>query len=112
MSTLKERRIIGSDPASIAALEETYKRGGLRAFDQMRLDAALERQRQGKPVAAQGLAGLYRNLDDYGRALDYLEKAYDERDPNMMVLKTFPLWKPMRDHPRFRALIAKVGLDK
>ena len=41
-------------------------------------------------------------------ALDWLEKACEERDGNMPVLKVDPGFTPLRNEPRFQALLKKV----
>jgi serine/threonine-protein kinase len=45
-------------------------------------------------------------------ALDWLEKACEERDGNMPTLKVDRVFDPLRNEPRFQALIKKVGLIK
>jgi hypothetical protein len=49
--------------------------------------------------------------------LDYLEKAYEDRNENLVNadfggLRTDPVWDNFRDEPRFQALVKKVGLDR
>jgi len=41
--------------------------------------------------------------------LDWLERAYDERDMWMAFLKLDALFDPLRTKPRFRALLEKIG---
>ncbi len=110
-NTLRENRMRNSDPAATAAAEQAYKRGGIKAWDEERLQQALNRQQRGQRVSPLTLANLYRNVGDDETALDWLEKAYDERIPNVMVIKTFPPWAPLRSNPRFQALLAKTGLQ-
>ena len=54
------------------------------------------------------IAMVYNNLGDKERALYWLEKAYDIRDPKMAFLKTMP-WKNVQDHPRFQDILRRVG---
>jgi hypothetical protein len=44
-------------------------------------------------------------------ALDWLEKAYDERDLWMVLLRFDSIFDPLRAESRFGALLEKVGLD-
>ncbi|HXK01011.1 MAG TPA: protein kinase [Verrucomicrobiae bacterium] len=48
------------------------------------------------------------NSDD---AIDWLEKAYAERDDMLSWLKVDALFDPLRGEPRFQQLIRQVGLD-
>ena len=43
------------------------------------------------------------------KALDYLEKAFEEHDNNMPYISTDPIFDYMRDDPRFIALIKKMN---
>jgi len=52
-------------------------------------------------------------LGEKGQALAWLEKAFRERDPNLLYdLKTYHGFDPLRSDPRFTALLRKIGLDK
>lgn len=42
------------------------------------------------------------------RALDWLERAYDERDPWLPFLKIDPAWDPLRAEPRFVHLAERI----
>jgi serine/threonine-protein kinase len=48
-------------------------------------------------------------LGDLDEALDWLEKAYEERDTYMVHLNIDPTFDCLRSHPRFIALLKKVG---
>lgn len=60
------------------------------------------------PPAWVGLA--YTALGDYDEALTWLEKAYEERDPQLRHLH-WPTLDRVRSDPRFQALKSKMGLD-
>jgi TolB-like protein/class 3 adenylate cyclase/Tfp pilus assembly protein PilF len=58
-----------------------------------------------------GLSAAY--LDDLDEAFDYLEKAYGDRDPILIMLK-YERWVPavLRDDPRFQNLLARIGFPQ
>ncbi len=49
-------------------------------------------------------------LDDHERALGLLERACAERVKQVRLLRTEPMLDPLRDSPRFQALLRLVGL--
>jgi tetratricopeptide (TPR) repeat protein len=57
-------------------------------------------------------ATIYAVLGDKRTALDLLEKAYEDRDRNLVWIKVDHNYDSLRSEPRFIALLKKVGLDK
>ena len=54
---------------------------------------------------------LHLGLGEKDKALDWLEKCYEEQDAVCWNLKAQPIFDPLRTEPRFQALLKKVGLD-
>ena len=52
----------------------------------------------------------YAVLGDYDEAFAWLEKAYQERDPQVRIL-LWPCLDPLKGDPRFHALEKKLGLE-
>jgi hypothetical protein len=44
------------------------------------------------------------------QALDCLERAFEERDPNTPYLRLWPFFRCLHGQPRFEALCRRVGL--
>ena len=42
----------------------------------------------------------------------YLEQAFEEHDNNMPYITVDPIFDPVRQDPRFRALVARLGLPE
>src|SRR5258706_5104187 len=55
-------------------------------------------------------ACTYAAAGDKSRALDQLERAYEERDGMLAFIKTWPSLDPLRSEPRFKAMLSKLGL--
>lgn len=70
----------------------------------------LIRRSQTQYVPAFGIALIYIGLNDHQRALDWLEKAYQERSPDMAYAKIDPFLDPVRSDRRFLELIQKMGM--
>jgi serine/threonine-protein kinase len=56
-----------------------------------------------------GMAWTYMGIGDE-RAFEWLEKAIDARDPAVTHMPSMPMYDGIRGDPRFRALLAKMGL--
>ncbi len=69
----------------------------------------LERQRREGYVSPVALATLQIGLGDRQRALDWAERAYDERRGWLAYLTVNPVVDPLRSDPRFEALVKKMG---
>jgi serine/threonine protein kinase/TolB-like protein/Flp pilus assembly protein TadD len=59
-------------------------------------------------VTPSAQATVHLGLGRHDLALDCLEKAYKERDMEMVFLKESPFYDPLRSDPRFQALLKKV----
>jgi Flp pilus assembly protein TadD len=55
---------------------------------------------------------LHLGLSEKDKALDWLEKCYEEQDASCWGLKVWQIYDPLRAEPRFQALLKKVGLDQ
>ena len=63
-------------------------------------------------VSSLDLASLYVALGDHRKALDLLDRAFQERSYGVLFLHLYPEFKPLRDEPRFQALVRAVGIHK
>src|SRR5438093_13484196 len=62
--------------------------------------------------SAGGEASLYVALGDHKKALDFLDRAFQERSYGVLFLHLYPEFKPLRSEPRFQALLKAVGIQK
>jgi hypothetical protein len=53
---------------------------------------------------------VYTGLGEQERALDFLERAFEERGGAIYGIKGSFLFAPLRQHPRFTALLKKMNL--
>jgi tetratricopeptide (TPR) repeat protein len=111
ITAFQKAEALDPQPWSESALAYAYARAGDRAkADQMLRDwDDLAKHRYLSP----GLRMLlHLGLGEKDKALDWLEKCYDEQDTMGWNLKVSPLYDPVRTEPHFQALLKKVGLDK
>jgi tetratricopeptide (TPR) repeat protein len=55
-------------------------------------------------------AMVWTGLGEKNKALEYLEKAYEEKESAMAFLKVWPILDSLRPEPRFQALLKKMNL--
>jgi hypothetical protein len=68
---------------------------------------AITEQKYGSGMAYQ-IAYLYASRKDFDRAFHWLERAYQQKDGGLADLKTDPMFKNLRQDPRFAALLRKM----
>jgi hypothetical protein len=56
------------------------------------------------------LAAILAPLGRYEEAVAAVERGYEERDCWVVSLGVEPAWASLRGHPRFEAVVAKVGI--
>jgi serine/threonine-protein kinase len=61
-------------------------------------------------VSPYHMAYVHTGLEDYERAIDCLECAYQERASGLYGIKGSFLFAPLRGHPRFKALLRTMNL--
>jgi TolB-like protein/Tfp pilus assembly protein PilF len=99
------------DTDTVAGLAHGYIAIGKRAEAEKILHDLLEQSQKGY-VSPYMIATIYAGLGDKDRALSFLEKAYQERSPDVpYFLKADLRLDPLRSDPRFQDLIHRVGLS-
>ena len=93
----------------LGGLGYAYARAG-RTEDARAVLAELERRAQERYVGPHHFALVHVGLGDTPAALDALERGFEVRDAGMNWIKVAPPFAPLRDEPRFIALLEKMGL--
>ena len=106
----KALAISDRSPGVIGVLIRAYAHAGRRpaAF---RLLAELKQRQQSGYVPAGAFVNAYLGLGDTDQAFAALEQGYKEHSNILQFLKVHPHFDPIRNDPRFRDLIHRVGLD-
>jgi DNA-binding winged helix-turn-helix (wHTH) protein/TolB-like protein/Flp pilus assembly protein TadD len=102
----KEHQLSGRNeiPFGPYALAKSGKRDEARRA----LEVLLARSSNGY-IACYNIALIYNALDERGKALDWLEKGYEARDPKMTFLKVEPKWRNLQNEPRFQELLQRMN---
>jgi TolB-like protein/DNA-binding winged helix-turn-helix (wHTH) protein/Flp pilus assembly protein TadD len=100
-------------PAAIhwSALAYIYGRAG-RTAEARRAIQQLLRMSAREPVQARVFAWSYAGVGDTAQTLAWLEKAYAEHSGEMPTLKVGPAYDFLREDPRFKRLLERVGLGR
>ena len=102
--------LTGRNPAIIGPLVRAYAHAGRRADALRLLDELKQRGKKGYvPTAI--FVHAYLGLGDYEEAFVWLEEAYKEKSNSLQFLKVHPFYDPIREDPRFKDLIRRVGLN-
>lgn len=103
------RRLSGDHPAMIALYGHTLAVSGDAAGARKAL-AELQHVAQSRYVSSLYFAAVYMGLGEKSTALDWLDRAYQERNDRLVYLGVDPMADPLRSEPRFTELLRKIGI--
>jgi len=102
-------KLSGGSPMMNAALAQTLATAGKRKKAIQILDDLINLTKQ-KYVAPYFFAGIHIGLGEDDRAIEYLEKSYEEHSHWLIYLHLDPSMDALRPDPRFQDLSRRVGL--
>lgn len=98
----------GEDPVTLFALAHTLALAEEPREANEILDELL-RSRKRRYISAGSVATVYTGLNRKELAFDWLEKAYQNKDVQIVWLKVSPVFDPLRSDPRFTNLLERVS---
>jgi hypothetical protein len=101
----------GGSPLMRAALAHTYGLSG-RTNEALKVLDELTTLAKQKYVAPHFFAGIHIGLRENDRAMEYLEKSFEEHSHWLIYLHIDPSMDALRDSPRFQDLLRRVGLPE
>ena len=87
-------------------LAQMYASDGAEGYWRWRL-LNLQRMAEDGYVGTSEFATVYAELGDAHTAMEWLERAYEERD-GVEMLNVWPGWDSLRGEPRFEALVRRM----
>jgi eukaryotic-like serine/threonine-protein kinase len=122
-SEVIEQRLIqfklnGVSLENIKSLQLAFEKDGYKGFVQKQLDQQLDRKRtdlekdKNAYLKSYEFSIKYIRLQDKDKAFEYLNKAYEQREPQMVEIKVLPPFKFLRDDPRYKELVRRVGIPE
>jgi serine/threonine-protein kinase len=71
----------------------------------------LEEMAKRQYVSSTAFADIHLGLGEKEKALDWLEKSYQDQESACWYLKVDPIYDSVRSEPRFQAILKKIGLE-
>jgi serine/threonine protein kinase/Flp pilus assembly protein TadD len=102
-------RLSNGDTRPLATLGHAYAVAG-RRDDAIRVLAELQQLAKQRYVSPYFIALVYVGLREDDQAFAWLEKAYEERHPYLILMKVEPVFERLRPDRRFADLVRRVGL--
>ena len=96
----------------MAEMRQTYQRVGLSGYLQKQSELMQRYLARGKYQSAQMIANRYAAAGTNAEALQWLERAVEERSAWLPEIKLDPTFDGIRSDRRFIALLKKIGLEK
>jgi serine/threonine protein kinase/tetratricopeptide (TPR) repeat protein len=96
-------------PVMRAALAHTYAKAGRKSEALQVLDDLTDLAKH-KYVVPHFLAGIHIGLREYDRAIESLEKSWEDHSHWLIYLHIDPSMDDLRNDPRFQSLLKRVGL--
>jgi len=109
MAELKDYLKLYEVPDIERVIDRGFAAAGLHGAMGRAADALALLAKDGKALPWDVLS-LYVLAGENGPALDWLERAYERRDPNVPYLRLM-FFDPLRFEPRFQAIVRKMGLE-
>ena len=107
----KSNELIGSVPFTLGDLGYALAVGGQRDEAVRMMQDLLSRREKGY-YPALPIAQIELGLGNTDAALDWLERAVDERLTGFYMPSVDPIYDAVRTHPRFRALMTRMNLPQ
>ena len=111
ISEIENVREAVNDPMALSAFAHVYAKAGNRAQALEILKEVEKRSTEGN-TGAFNIAQIYIGLGDNEEAFAWLEKAYSERSLWLPFLRVDRKFEPLRDDPRFKDLLRRMGFPE
>ncbi len=98
--------MIATETEASASLGFAYARAGKKA-EAEEIIKKLEALGQRRYVSALYFAIVYAGLKDNDRAIAYLNKAYEDRHPGLVLIRIDPIFDALRSDERFKQLVQR-----
>jgi len=112
LAEVERRRRLDNTPWPVLGELGVYGRWGRLAEARRAFERFKQMNRGSRIQPAPAMSGAYLALGDKEKALDWMEQAYREHSSAMISLKVEPGVDPLRNEPRFKEILRRLGLDR
>jgi len=115
LEEVKSAVISSGIPTSYADLAYAYVKAGKPEEARKLLEELLrnsQSESNGRRVSPTTIAAIYAVLHEKAKAMDWLEKAYEQRSGYLPAVASDSVFESLHEDPRFQALLEKTGLNK
>jgi TolB-like protein/DNA-binding winged helix-turn-helix (wHTH) protein len=102
--------LAGADARDRAEFDRAYARGGYRGSRRWLVNLMLNRSKN-EYVSPYTIGTIYADLGKRDQAFEWLEKAFEQRDPCLVRMNIQPELDPLRSDPRFENLLRRLRLS-
>lgn len=110
--TAKAMELNGKSAEKITAYRQTATNYGLKEIYRNELKDLLAKEKRGEKVSPVNFAWLYASLGQKEEAFKYVEKAYNERTAEMLLVLTSRKFALLFPDTRFADLLKRIGLPE
>jgi Tfp pilus assembly protein PilF len=112
----RKRERIAGDPELVAAFDQGLAEGGYEGAMRHVADLMAARYERSGGVeyllSGKAIADWYVFAGDHERAMDWLDKAFEVRDPYLPHIYDDCIYGPLRSDPRFQDLLRRMNLPQ
>lgn len=101
--------LLEDNPIVVGTLGYVYGMSG-KKDEAIKILQELQERSKREYVSCYVVSTVYLGLGEYEQAIDWLEKAYGEREDSIVSLGVNPRMDPLRSNPRFHSLLQRIGL--
>jgi tetratricopeptide (TPR) repeat protein len=99
----------GGAPSALSVLGHAYAASGKRS-EALKVLAELKNLSKQRYVSPLYIAVIYVGLGDKVHALEWLEKAHNDRSDRLCWIKAWPEFDSLREEPRFQDILRRMNL--
>lgn len=100
---------LSEDPQYAAGLCRVYAASG-KTDEARKVLSRLQERSTGHYVIPYEFAWIYAALGDTEQTFEWLQKCFEERDPNLAYIRIEPGFDGIHDDPRYASLMRRIGL--
>ncbi|HJZ13354.1 MAG TPA: tetratricopeptide repeat protein, partial [Acidobacteriota bacterium] len=101
---------LSESPMNVSWIGYALARSGRRT-EALQMIQKLQETSKKRYVPPYNIAIIYVGLGDWDQAMEWLNRAYEERDGWLVFIKQEMVLRPLRSDPRFQDLLRRVGFE-